>query len=863
VNDLPPARYTEDDWNIVRACFALLRQAAAELKVVFAEAGAVDYVEVAQLAQRVLEAPDETPTDAAIEIADGIRHLLVDEFQDTSRKQHKLIGSIVSAWPDSAGRTVFVVGDPLQSIYLFRDADAELFPRVRNVGLDLYAGEALRFDFAPLTSNFRTAPQLVQNLNQIFEEVFSVDDGSGFQFSPSQPVRPVGSAAGPHFALHIEFVPQIARKSASDPDALRKREAAAKDRQDALQSEVRDMVSLIRSHSGHMEQARIRGDKYRIAVLGRTRAALAPIAQALRDASIPFSALDLEKLAERPDVLDVLALARALFNAEDRAAWLGVLRAPWCRLSLDDLYKLTSVDDPEVVHTAIPELLNQRAHLLSAGGQHAVNRLLAALATAQSLRSTVPDLSLGTWLKQVWERLGGAACVNAAGLTNLRLLWQCLDALPGGEPDLLSNALALSLDKLTAQPDPDATSDYGVQLMTIHKSKGLEFEVVIVPELQAGTGRNSGRMLTWLERGLAGIDDSGHVTEFLIAPMQPKGADRGKAKEWVDSVHRERERQEIRRILYVAATRAREELHFFARAAYKEEQDGELVLCEPSESLLSAAWPALQNDVQAQFDEWQNKRRTTESVSLAAAGDSNLITMPSPFASLAKPALLCRLPLDFEAPPAAEWSASPQKGPVESGPVALYQRHEGGHASRAIGTAVHAFFEQLSRLRATLSWDAARAALTSSSSRIATRIRAVGMGPDEAGQIANQALELALRATHDPLAAWILSPHPDARSESRWTGVIGGKLRTVQADRIFRAGNVPLSQGEEAWWIVDYKTSNAGIGDAGQTLRDMRPFFAPQLEVYAQVLRHLHGAGSRIHAGLYYPRMLGFDWWEI
>src|SRR5258708_30707440 len=98
---------------MVGACFTLGRQAAAELKVAFAESGAVDYVEVAQLAQRVLQGTDQMPTDAAITIADGIHHLLVDEFQDTSRKQHKLIASIVGAWSDSTGRTVFVVGDPM------------------------------------------------------------------------------------------------------------------------------------------------------------------------------------------------------------------------------------------------------------------------------------------------------------------------------------------------------------------------------------------------------------------------------------------------------------------------------------------------------------------------------------------------------------------------------------------------------------------------------------------------------------------------------------------------------------------------------------------------------------------------------
>ena len=97
---LAPARYTEEDWQIVQACFTLLRHAAGDCCVVFAEAGRVDYIEVAQIAQRVLKGEDGLPTDAALAVADGIRHLLVDEFQDTSRRQHQLLASLIAAWPE-------------------------------------------------------------------------------------------------------------------------------------------------------------------------------------------------------------------------------------------------------------------------------------------------------------------------------------------------------------------------------------------------------------------------------------------------------------------------------------------------------------------------------------------------------------------------------------------------------------------------------------------------------------------------------------------------------------------------------------------------------------------------------------------
>ena len=212
---------------------------------------------------------------------------------------------------------------------------------------------------------------------------------------------------------------------------------------------------------------------------------------------------------------------------------------------------------------------------------------MKAFEAVQAISAAQPTASLGTRLEAAWLRLGGAACVDAEGRANLDLLWSCLDQLKGGEQDLLGSALATALKDLTAQPDPEVGSDVGVQLMSIHKSKGLEFEVVIVPELQAGVGRGKVRMLSWLERGLPEADECGEITEFLVAPLQSKGTDRGGAKLWVDGLIRERETQEMRRVFYVAATRAREEVHLFARPDYKVDADGALSLVEPAKSLLA------------------------------------------------------------------------------------------------------------------------------------------------------------------------------------------------------------------------------------------------------------------------------------
>jgi ATP-dependent exoDNAse (exonuclease V) beta subunit len=455
--------------------------------------------------------------------------------------------------------------------------------------------------------------------------------------------------------------------------------------------------------------------------------------------------------------------------------------------------------------------------------------------------------------------MGGAACVDATARVNLDLLWSCLDRL-AGEEDLLGSGLDVALDKLTALPDPEASSEYGVQLMTIHKSKGLEFEVVIVPELQAASGRGSRKMLAWLERGLEQPEGSGEITEFLIAPFQRKGYERGSAKAWVDRVYHERESQEMRRILYVAATRARAEVHFFARPTCRRDADGSLSLAEPVNSLLATAWPGVVEEVRARFEEWKAGAGEGlvegEGLAIAAAGESNLLVMARPV----RPTLMRRLAADFRPAPAKSAGLeSTGFSTVSQGK--LYSRHEGGLLSRALGTAVHTLLEELARLRVKMDWESTRLALAGFEPRICGQIRGVGVDLRVAARIAAEALRLSLDASHDPIGSWILSPHSGAASEAAWVGVLGGGVRSVRVDRVFKAGSTPGDEGEDCWWIIDYKTAHV---DKAEAVFELRALFAQQVEAYGEILRELHiGESCAIRAGLYYPRMLTLDWWEI
>ena len=612
-----------------------------------------------------------------------------------------------------------------------------------------------------------------------------------------------------------------------------------------------------------MDAARIGGKKYRIAVLGRARTALAPIAAALREERIPFRAVELENLKDQPEILDATALARALFNPQDRVAWLGVLRAPWCGLSLAELHAIAGTDDATPT-APISELLRDRLDRLPAASRKASERVLKAFASLPKLRDSLPTASTGTLVQQIWFSIGGDRCVDVTGRANLELFWKLLDDLPAGEQDLTGPALDAALEDFCALPDPTTSSECGIQLMTIHKSKGLEFEVVIIPDLQARNGSSKSDLLSWFERGIAEPNESGDLTEFLVAPLQFKGEERGKAKQWVDNIRRQRELQETRRILYVAATRAREELHIFAQPTYKSE-NGVPTLLEPRNSLLATAWPALADEVRTSFDQWVPAHQGTRSKveltvqQLAASGESNLIVMPTP----SRPTLVRRLPEDFHDSDFINTMTASPESVIGLGDNNLYQRHEGGLFSRALGNAVHKLLDELARLGTDHDWDEARDALEKSRPRIVASVRSMGLSVSQAHEITSKAYVCALNASRDPYGQWILSQHSEAASESSWAGVVSGSLRLVRVDRLFRAGLEPLLPGDGALWIIDYKTAHTDDLEPTLALPGFRAAFAPQLKIYADVLRNLHGSDLPLRAGLYYPRMSLFDWWEI
>ncbi len=134
VRRLPDPHYTEAQWEFMRALLEVLPLAAANLKVVFAEQAIIDFAEYAQRALYAIGEKDE-PTELGLQLGYRIRHILVDEFQDTSRVQVELLARLIGAWEDGEQCSVFYVGDPMQSIYAFRQADVAIYQQARTEGI--------------------------------------------------------------------------------------------------------------------------------------------------------------------------------------------------------------------------------------------------------------------------------------------------------------------------------------------------------------------------------------------------------------------------------------------------------------------------------------------------------------------------------------------------------------------------------------------------------------------------------------------------------------------------------------------------------------------------------------------------------
>src|ERR1700730_9371331 len=389
VATLPAAALSEADEAAIAALSRVLERAAHELHVELAQQGPVDYSYVTGAARAALTEAG-LPTELALRTGLAFTHILVDEFQDTSLAQFQLLESLTAAWQEGDGRTLLIVGDPMQSIYRFRDAEVGLFISAREHGIGNVRLTPLR-----LTRNFRATPALVDWTNEVFAQVFPCADelrAGAIAFSASVAARAPTGGSSPLEGASVQLC-----LFPGDRDA-----------------EARAIAARITG-------LRERDSQARVAVLVAAHAHAVPVVNALRSVGVDVLGVDLVPLAERPIVRDLVQLARALHDLGDRSAWLAVLGAPWCGASLATLTALSAPEEPQLIWESLAD-----AGRLARCAPRDLARLARAthgLAGALERRDGGPAAD---WLEATWVQLGAPDAYPRAQLADARVFFSAL-----------------------------------------------------------------------------------------------------------------------------------------------------------------------------------------------------------------------------------------------------------------------------------------------------------------------------------------------------------------------------------------------------------------------------------------------------
>ncbi len=720
-------------------------------------------------------------------------------------------------------------------------------------------------------------------------------DPDAIQFAPSTPSPDhAGAPATDGDAVHVR----------PDYVAATDGQTAGESTLTARQREAHTALAILRAHFDRMEQARRERRKYTVAVLVRARRHLAHVADLLRQAQIPYRSVEIETLAERQEVLDLLSLMRALMHPMDRIAWLSVLRAPWCGLGLADLHTLCGDEEKPVAGRPILQLLRERLELLPDASRVRAERVLTVMTAAARKRGRgalgASPTGFSLWIEQTWEALGGRACLDTEALVNVEVFFRMLAELAPDGLAAVDGTLEQRLDRLFAQPDPETDENSGIQLMTIHKAKGLEFDTVIVPGLERPAQADRPSLLCWMTRKTPG--ESGR--EVLLAPIGRKAAsaENGSLYKWVRRQKERQAREEQQRLLYVACSRAKSELHLLGTAKTKQSPatDASPLQNPPAASLLGTLWPYAESHFVQRWQELQ-----TSTIDAAnGRGSGNMVPFPArPLEESPAAGRLERVAAEAESPrderpfprlrrlPAGwQWTAAgtdvsaerrARAGAAEPAPQerasedrASFPRAPGSQGTRVRGVVVHLLLEQLSRQMGKSAVDGAHQNDPLLDQRWrgagAALLRQYGMNRSTEAALLREIEQAVSSTLRDPIGRWLLASHKGARSESAWSSP-GATLspagdgsvhaaQTVRADRVFLAGPKPGSAGESHLWIVDYKTAMPRAHqNVGVFLQWAWEQHQAQLTEYSRTLRQVYGNRPQ-RLGLYYPFLGKLDW---
>ena len=758
----PNRHYSETEWEVLDSLFEILPTCAALLQLVFRQHRATDFTEIALSALAAL-GQSQTPTDLALKLDHQIHHILVDEFQDTSLLQFRLLEKLVGEWQPNDGRTLFLVGDPMQSIYAFRQAEVALFSKAKASGIG-----PVPLNFLALETNFRSNESIIDWINRTFQPAF--EKTGAIPYHPST-------------AFHTNrCASKITHHRVSNPTE----EAAL-------------IVQMIQAQQNDNS----------IAILVRSRTHLKAILSALHQEGIAFQALEIEAIHQQMIYHDLLSLTKALLFIHDRKAWLSILRAPFCGLTLDDLLIVSQND-------LIFESLSNPDHLkhVSEDGQMRLKKIHTVMQHALNnrQRQTLRDA-----LETVWKQLSGPECLEE--INHFHSATQFFDLLEkleqGGELSDLS-----FFEKKLASLHLNHESNATVHIMTIHKAKGLEFDHVILPGLHRRTQSDTKDLLLWQE-SLIEEAESG----LVMAPLSHRSEGVNPTYAYLAKERQKKREAEALRLFYVAATRAKQHLSLIAELDYEENaENDQMEEIEATQPIQATLKPPAKSSLL--FKVWETTQHAF-----------TLTNVQKIDQYMEQNEAFKRLKPHFFQDHSVEIQETKGSNPTEKLLIT-------DSTARFIGKVTHRILQWIHH-EGIEQWPLAR--LESVKPIWKQSLRRLGVVQEHL-ESSYQIVKTAIANTlSDPKGRWLLAPRAITYSEYQIAEPFGHRFKQNIIDLFFIENN----EG----WIVDYKTIQPNPNDIAPETFDQHhtKLYAPQLQRYARCIRTRHPDLSKIHLALYFP----------
>ena len=498
LSQIPHPEAFDLDWESLQSFYTLLPLLLACLHLEFEEQGAADFSFFAQQALFALEG-----SDIDLYFDSQLQHLLIDEFQDTSWTQLAFIKELTRNWQSEPQKTLFLVGDPMQSIYRFRSADVGIFLSIQANGL-----EGIPITPIYLRQNFRSSAQLIHQFNNHFKHVFPKQDEicfGGVKFHEAIPALEAHDNAG------------IEAYYFND-----------------MESQFHYIIEQMQSISAK--------DIQTAAILVRNRKHLPILLQLLECAKLKYQGVDLFPLASLMHIRDIWQLTQVLLNPCKRQHELAVLHGPFCGLDLNDLSQLAEAFPKSSIFKQLAAANMPSA--LSLDAQSRIDFLIKAIEEAESLLHQAPLIDV---IFKLCQRLHIDAIFNAQQKLDLDRFFMILNQASADTPWPSLQDIATILESSFVS----SHADFGLQVMTIHKSKGLEFDWVFIPNMGDSSIQSNSALFYAFQANYPGLNH-----DIICLPHLANNKLQNIYK-WHDALQ---EKYEQQRLCYVAFTRAKRRL---------------------------------------------------------------------------------------------------------------------------------------------------------------------------------------------------------------------------------------------------------------------------------------------------------------